>query len=594
MKLKLSASWTLVSIVSCFIIALSAYPARPKRGADNFWKCSSKTKYVSGFSTFSPEGGVACVGRPAAFYGQTTQCSWLPTHTRNYYSWNECPSGYFYQGFGYREMLCCKPSSHPRSYSVCYNLSIKDQNRTAQCSQDHFVAGSQDRLSGNAIDTSTVRCCKMFSSIIVSDVDVVDQIKDETQVPLSLLADWLGYAWCAGCRGHVVGDNFIPTSTGWTADTSGACPGYRSNERLGIDYAGWKILQSNVTYGEIEVSQPESTGISKGVLINNLTSDIMHHLSKTITKRTTVTHTKLSSFTFTHTVSSSFSVSFKNFKARFGYKFSYETTEENFDGEENEDTATDKTAVDFPIKACSTLEYYIIPIRATSTLYYTSNMRMIFTAALKGFLRQGGGQDSNYHERYRDSSERPIVSYEFGSENITFCDDLKKKSDNSASPWKWRDMISRYDPQATTVLQLLTDPSRYQFQLKGKFEGVESTSFYFGIKELEPPAGCNTQDNTTKGQQGAARNKRQALSPDDMDDGAGNSSAEAETHFNNKTSLDDTEDDRGKIKWKKFDVKSGKWSDVDNPPVINVDDKKVEADEKQDKVEDVYLISDRN
>lgn len=82
----------------------------------------------------------------------------------NDYSWNECPSGYYYQGFGYSEMLCCKPSSHPRSYSVCYTLSITDQNKAAQCSQDYFITGSQDRPSGNAIDTKTLRCCKMYNS----------------------------------------------------------------------------------------------------------------------------------------------------------------------------------------------------------------------------------------------------------------------------------------------------------------------------------------------------------------------------------------------------------------------------------------------
>ena len=71
--------------------------------------------------------------------------------------------------------------------------------------------------------------------------DLKTRVMDGTIEDLSLLANFLGYRWCGGCRPQFVGEDFKRNGDSWEADKKGPCDGYNANHRLKLHYGDFKF-----------------------------------------------------------------------------------------------------------------------------------------------------------------------------------------------------------------------------------------------------------------------------------------------------------------------------------------------------------------
>lgn len=71
-----------------------------------------------------------------------------------------------------------------------------------------------------------------------------------TMSNLALLAHYLGYGWCAGCRGQWVGEDFRRSGDSWQADTNEPCDGYKATQRLNLNYGDFSFSVKDIKYGK--------------------------------------------------------------------------------------------------------------------------------------------------------------------------------------------------------------------------------------------------------------------------------------------------------------------------------------------------------
>ena len=79
--------------------------------------------------------------------------------------------------------------------------------------------------------------------------DVKTRVMDVTMKGLARLSHYLGYGWCAGCRGQWVGEDFRRRGDSWHADKEGPCNGYKATERLKLNYGDFKFSVKDIKYG---------------------------------------------------------------------------------------------------------------------------------------------------------------------------------------------------------------------------------------------------------------------------------------------------------------------------------------------------------
>ena len=123
---------------------------------------------------------------------------------------------------------------------------------------------------------------------------------DVTLPDLALLAHFLGYGWCAGCRAQWVGEDFRRNGDSWEADKKGPCNGYKADRRLKLHYGDFKFGIKNIRYGS-----PVIQSLTPEVYISGTVTNSDPHPTKTTIEREvrsvrTVTHTTTSSWKHSH------------------------------------------------------------------------------------------------------------------------------------------------------------------------------------------------------------------------------------------------------------------------------------------------------
>ena len=123
---------------------------------------------------------------------------------------------------------------------------------------------------------------------------------DVTLPNLALLAHYLGYGWCAGCRAQKVGEDFRRSGDSWEADKRGPCDGYKANHRLKLHYGDFEFGIKRISYG-----RPVIQSLAPEVFLSGTVSNSDPHKTKTTIEREvrsvrTVTHTTTSSWTHSH------------------------------------------------------------------------------------------------------------------------------------------------------------------------------------------------------------------------------------------------------------------------------------------------------
>ena len=318
--------------------------------------------------------------------------------------------------------------------------------------------------------------------------DVKTRIMDVTLSKLALLAHYLGYGWASGCRGRVVGEDFIRDGDRWKAVYRSGCSGYMSSQRLKIAYENFSFRVKKMDYKKPEIKSIKPIVQDAGEIKNQDSLPTTTNVRRQIKSVRTVTHS--STERFKTTVGASLTLSYKSpglvgdvakgtFKASFTVSGGKESAQLNTDtnGEIKWDIVTVSETQTTSGNAGTS--YQITTSKKQIDVPYKATIQVQFTARLEGFLRWGGGpngKNTNYHQKWRGSGDRPTFNYNIGTTDKPFYKFLKEASDRGDSPWLWH-LLKQKISYSQTVLNSLTDESLYEFELHGKFRDVAGLDF---------------------------------------------------------------------------------------------------------------------
>ncbi|XP_059161549.1 aerolysin-like [Physella acuta] len=469
-------------------------------------KCSGGTDFIAGFDrsprkSWDDDGlglleEAECCNRNWPWSNsktQTVNVDWWSTFDRGN-TWANCPAGYFLNGlyrstngndllFNIEEGRCSKPADHPSYYGHCYDHDISicfDNEGLCRCNEDYYVTGLYRSSCDKLYCLEFLRCCQTAPAQEELDelYNVKTRVMDTTMADMALLAHYLGYGWCSGCRAPYVGEDFRRSGDTWNADKSGRCEGYMSENRLNMSYGDWGFEIKDIKYGTPVVQDLTPETIDSGTIYNNDPTDATKSITRSETSVRSVTHTTTSSWKYSHELNVQVTYSPPSATGgvggSIGYKFNYETSTTTSDETKNEQSKTFSVSTSKVLKPYSASEWSLILSKTRTSVAYTATIIAKFSAELQGFLRWGGGAssiDTNYHYQYRGSEDRPTFNYRFGDSSTPFYTALKRQSDTDSQPWLWNDVKNAY-PNAQTLISDLCNENRYVFTITGRFDDV--------------------------------------------------------------------------------------------------------------------------
>ncbi|XP_059142606.1 uncharacterized protein LOC131930211 [Physella acuta] len=454
---------------------------------------------------------------------QVVYADWWSTFDRSN-TWATCPNGYFLNGL-YRsdqgkgklhnieEGRCSKPADHPTYYGHCYDHDIKycfDEQNICKCNDGYYMVGLYRGDCDWLYCLETLRCCKTAAG--PEELDEIYKVKtrimNTIMADLALLAHYMGYGWCSGCRAEYVGEDFRLQDTTWYADKSGRCDGYKSDQRLNMAFADWSYVIKEIRYGTPVIQELTPETLDSGTVYNNDPTSATKTITRTETSVRSVTHTTSNTFKDSHEIG--VEVSYKPPSATGGagiaatYKFKYESDSTTTDSTNNQQTNTFTVSTSKTLAPNSAARWSFVITKTRQSVAYTAVILVRCSAELLGFLRWGGGAsnpDTNYHYQYRGSGDRPTFNYKFGDASLPFYTAIKRQSDSNARPWLWSDMINAH-PSASSLISGLSDEGVYQFTLSGKFDDVigKNADFHWdavtlGKREVTLDESTNSTDD---------------------------------------------------------------------------------------------------
>lgn len=434
-----------------------------------------------------------CCPRSYPFYNQPSVClsaDWVHSFDRE--GWSTCPSGSFLRGL-YRSGgnsiasieygKCCKPAYHPYYHGSCYNQDVAssfDSKGWSNCNAGYFLAGFWRGGCDKLYCIEKFKCCKMVAAApaLKSLSDVKTRVMDVTLDNLATLAHYLGYGWCAGCRGQYVGEDFRRNGDSWEADRKGPCKGYKADQRLKIHYKNFKFDVKKMQYGKAVIQQFIADSYDSGPVTNPDVHPSTVSVERTVTDTRTVTHSTTSSWSQSHELGITIGYqppdSTGGMTASASYTFKYEKSTSKTDSTGTEQTKSFKITTSKVLKPHASVEWRIVVTKQRVTIPYTATVIAKFSAELDGFLRWGGGysgKNPNFHVNHRGSGSRPTFRYNIGDANTPMYTALKQQSDRNMHPWQWNNVKQRYS-SAQSVINHLTSEGYYEFPLSGQFEDV--------------------------------------------------------------------------------------------------------------------------
>ncbi|GFO19006.1 biomphalysin [Plakobranchus ocellatus] len=440
--------------------------------------------------------------------------------------WGKCPEGYFLNGL-YRnennpgwlhnieEGRCVKPADAPNRYQRCYDHDVEicfDNIGWCKCNSGYYVTGVYRNGCDALYCLKTLHCCKPASSRETLDelFKVKTYVMEITLRNMALLAHYMGYGWCAGCRSDWVGDDFVRTGDTWNADKSMRCSGHKSGHRLGLAFGDWSFGNKQTLYGTAVIEELRPESVDDGIIENNDKNEATKTVTRSEVSIRSVTHTTTSSWKMSHelgiTVSYTPPDSTGGVGGSVSYTFGYESGSTTTDSTQQQQSKTFTVSSSKVLDPFSSVRFQLVLTKIRSTLPYTALILARFSTEFRGFLRWGGGSGSintNYHASYKGSGDRPTVNYKFGDENTPFYTDLYRQSSTASRPWLWHELKNNHN-YVNTLINRLTDENSYTIRLTGKFEDVIGKQVHFTWgpvtrgKRSEPDAGNGSDDSAAK------------------------------------------------------------------------------------------------
>ncbi|KAI8798911.1 Biomphalysin 19 [Biomphalaria glabrata] len=416
--------------------------------------------------------------------------------------WANCPEGYFLHGLqrsqnedgvNYLHNIeyarCVKPSNHPHYYGDCYaqNITFNKQG-VFSCKTNFFITGIHKVKGDYLHHIDKLYCCAMEEEPeIVYDVDTFKRvIMENTMNNLVRLAMALGYGHCAGNKAIYVGDDFYRDGDSWIADHrlfwgDKKCNGEKCEERLKIDYLDWSFNMKDIIYSNGVIDELKPERVYEMGFQNNQNNNVTKTFEYKNAFSSSITHsTSISKKTsFEYTVSMEVDAKFIS-KIKGSIMMAFENSElyKTEMGSKNGEELVDRINYSIPAQTFAKYKVFLSKIRTTTP--YTAIFIAKFNVRFTGMLRYGGGYASkmtNFHYQYKGSTERPSFTYTFGDDSDAFYTALKLQSRNRAMPWLWKDIFKNSD-RIRDIINSLTNETKYQFILNGKFEQVYGKSIH--------------------------------------------------------------------------------------------------------------------
>jgi hypothetical protein len=236
--------------------------------------------------------------------------------------------------------------------------------------------------------------------------NVKTRVMDVTMRDISLLAHYLGYGWCAGCRAQYVGEDFRRNRDSWEADKKSPCNGYKAYHRLKIHYGDFKFSIKKIRYGKAVIQTLKPSTFDQGRVNNADSTPLKHKVEREIRSVRQVTHTTTSSWKVAQELGIEISYTPPGVTGGVGgkvsYKFNYENSQTTTDSTSKQQYNSIKITSEKTLAPHSAATYQIMLTKTRSTIPYTATIIAHFSAELDGFLRWGGGYNggsTNYHYR---------------------------------------------------------------------------------------------------------------------------------------------------------------------------------------------------
>ncbi|CAL1547286.1 unnamed protein product, partial [Lymnaea stagnalis] len=475
-------------------------------------RCAQDWDYLAGFTRGDRPYGTAsdpltsieraqCCGQEGVYAGAKTQtviADWSNIFLSGYKSWAFCPEGYFMQGLrradstseginNFKHARCTKPATHPHYYGQCYTENVwncLEVRGLCSCKPGFHLTGLFKSECDALYCLEELRCCAMAPIQVLKETSKIkSRMMDITLKELAKLGYFFGYAYPAGCKGQLPGDDYWKEGETWVADASSLCSGIRTNERLKIVYGQWSFGMTDIKYGDPIIQELKPETVDSGTFYNEDITSAEQTISREAVSIRTVTHTAESTFKNSHELnlqltynSPSISLGPINLgKLQFsaGYKFNYEKSTTTTDVTGSQQSST------FSLESSKTLEpntaakWKFVLAKQRVSIPYTATVVAKFSVEFQGWLH-----GLNLHSDYYLKHTNPVINYRFGDANVPFYEALKTQSVQNSLPWMWYQVKSNF-LDAKQAIDYLIDQNNYLFTVTGRFDDVVGTNVEF-------------------------------------------------------------------------------------------------------------------
>jgi hypothetical protein len=345
---------------------------------------------------------------------------------------------------------------------------------------------------------------------------------------IASLANDLGYGWVAGVNSNSVGGDYVyvPRGTkvkgsgdyeiqgpafapnliqGAVSPDAGAGEGYRSDLRTSVEFIDVRLVQNSCEGGAAIIEAIDTPTVITSFTVNNL---VASEPTSTVFSVTVFTQSSIGissernwSKSMHWDVSGSVTLS-----AGGGYFPSASLTVSGGYGEVGSSGGSETTTNNLTEGTTKEIsfshstppgtrgEYEICASEKKITMPFNSNSELVFGIKIHGFLRWGGGQpfhgNTNYHNQYSGSGDRPTVDAIFGGGGTRFYESLQSNISENAAPWAWNAMFRELGWSRNNIEHLIaTAKENCKFPASGVMMTLKRSNFEFKtIREEEPTA----------------------------------------------------------------------------------------------------------
>ncbi len=354
---------------------------------------------------------------------------------------------------------------------------------------------------------------------------VKKKIFDAVLPGLASLANDLGYGWVGGVGAPGVGNGYIYVPSGQTADAgngysftgpgfrpdlNGPPDGYKADIRTTIEF-----VDVHLTFGDTEYSQPRWLDQSPSNLTNfhvdnaTSTNPVATNFSIEYSSQGQSGVSTSKSWQNSWHFSVSATETFNEGEAAMMFpNVSFSLTQEAGAAGQSGGSQSTSNSVTTGIRSTYAFshqtpggyvgDYAVTAVQGKAAVNFKAMATLEFGVKFHGFLRWGGGKkfqgETNYHNQYSGSGDRPIFPFTLGNKDLPFWDALKEAVDENADPWNWAAMFQQIPSQKQNCDALISNAkAQCSFPVTGVVASISRYNLGWATVSEKPTLGGGGQ-----------------------------------------------------------------------------------------------------